>query len=799
MAGLLEKSRKAIAKLFTVSAEDNARAHLTPDNIVQRSNAAISPFEPFIEQIPTTKHWILGQFSDRLNPTSYFLGLLPFLDWIRRYNKRWLVADLIAGCTLSLVMIPQGLSYAILANLSPEFGLFTTFAGASLYWLFGTSKDICVGATAVISLLVGKTGMNIIDKHPSFTREEVAKTHAFLAGCVFLILGLLRLGWVIELVPHVAISAFVTAAAITIALGQAPNLLGIRSVNTKAPAYRVLIDTFKGLSQVKLDAVVGLTSLLLLMSVKRLFDYLTARKPHREKLWNTLSSLRLSLTVFLYILVSYLVNWNFPPEEFKFRTLGHIQAGFGHIGPPSFQVELIKSLLSELPATAIVIIVEHIAIGKSLAQKNNYTIDPSQELVALGGINLAGPFIGAYASTASFGGSALLSKARVKTPLAGVFNAVIFVLTLYALDRVLYWAPISTMAALIIHAVISLPMSPAELRRLWQISPPDLVIYTIGVLASIFSTLENGIYVTTALSACLLLIRLIHGQGQFLGRVRVYRYPNSGTRNSVATDPSSSALGMLPRDTFFPIDRKDASNPCIYIESPRLGVFIYRFPEGFNYVNQTQHMEFLFTHITKATRRTTPLEYKNPGDRPWNEHAASATPDETNSETCKPTLKALILDFSTVSNIDTDTIHGLVVLHKQLEHWSFPETVQLHFASIDDRWVRRALVIAGFGFPSQRELEAPIPWAPSFCLAKKNTPAITPNLPLAESSSGLRSGITDLNNSEIGNSDAEATPMGPRQLVPTHGINYPNFHADLTAAVQAVSAFTAPGEGFREV
>ncbi|KAF3055774.1 Sulfate permease 2 [Daldinia childiae] len=768
----------------------NADAHLTPDSLIQRSNEAIYPFEPFIEQIPTTKEWVLEQFSNQVNPISYLRSLFPFIGWVRRYNTRWLIADLIAGCTLSLVMIPQGLSNAILTNLSPEFGLFTTFAGASLYWVFGTSKDICVGATAVISLLVGKTGTSIIDKNPNFTLEEVAKTHAFLAGCVFLILGLLRLGWIVELIPHVAISSFITAAAIIITLGQVPNLLGIRDVNTKDPAYQIFIEICKGLSRMKLDAVVGLTSLLLLMSVKWLFQYLAVRKPHQEKMWNTLASLRLSFTAFLYIFISYLVNRNVSQDEFKFRILGHIPTGFGHIGPPTFQLELVKSLLPELPAIVIVIIVEHIAIGKSLAQKNDYSIVPSQELVAIGAINLAGPFVGAYASTASFGGSASLSRVCVKTPLAGTFSAAILVLALYALGQVLYWTPVATMAALIIHAVINLPVSLDELRKLWLISPLDLVIYTLGLLTSIFSTLENGIYVTTALSACLIFIRLLRGRGQFIGRVQVHPYPNSHTRSSVTVDaPFTSA--NIPRDAFFRLNRKDASNPSIYVESPRPGVFIYRFPEGFNYVNQSQYMEFLLAYVTKETCRTTVLDYKNPGDRPWNECPSSRSQglsDQSSSEATKPTLKALIFDFSTVSSIDADAINGLIILRKQLERWSSPETVQLHFASVDDRWVRRALAVAGFGYPSSRELETPNPYSPVFTLARKTTG--TTCQPLRESAIEPTRISTTIENLESGRSGIETIPIRTGQLTSTHGINYPNFHADLMAAVQAINVFT---------
>ncbi|KAI8962734.1 sulfate permease [Daldinia sp. FL1419] len=782
---MLQKSFAAIAKALGVKC--NTHSHVAPESIMRRSNEAISPFEPFIEQTPTTKEWFLEQLSNRTHPISYFISLFPFLQWIPRYNRRWLMADIIAGCTLSLLVIPQGLSYAMLANLSPEFGLFTTLAGASLYWTFGTSKDISVGATAVISLLVGKTGTTITEKDPNFTREDVAKTHAFLVGCIFLFLGLLRLGWIIELIPHVAISAFVTAAAITIALGQVPNLLGIRDVNTKNPAYQVLIDTCKGLGRTKLDAAVGLTALLLLMSMKRLFEYLSIRKPHLEKVWNTLSSLRLCSTVFLYILISYLVNRNVPQEESKFRILGHIPTGFGHNGSPTFQFKLVKSLLSELPATAIVVIVEHIAIGKSLGQKNDYVIVPSQELVSIGTINLLGPFVGGYASTASFGGSALLSKAGVKTPLAGIFNAVVLILALYVLGPTLYWTPIATMSALIIHAVLSLPTPLDELYKLWLISPPDLVVYAIGLLTSVFSTLENGIYVSTGLSMFLLLFRFLRNQGHFLGRVRVRQYPDLRVMNPALAD-SPGASRRPSRDAFFRLDRKDASNPCIDVESPRDGVFIYRFPEGFNYINQAKHMEFLLTRVTEETRRTTVLYYENAGDRPWNEPippASRPSPDQVDSEAAKPTLKAVIFDFSTVDNIDTGAVDGLVALHKQLERWSSPETVEFHFASVDDRWVRRALIEAGFGYPREGGLQAPIQWNPVFTLAKKAIGTTHSERTITQPSTMA----TSTGNAENGSSRGGTNPMGVEPLAATHGINYPNFHSDLMAAVGAITVF----------
>ncbi|KAI1142630.1 sulfate permease II [Hypoxylon sp. FL0543] len=808
----------------------NAHERSVPDNLAQRGAELISPFEPYIEESPTIKGWILNQTSNHRGIISYFNGLFPVVKWIGRYNPRWLLADVAAGCTLSLVVIPQGLSYALLANLGPEYGLYTTFTGASLYWIFGTSKEVSVGATAVVSLLVGKTTTDVLDRHPSFTHEEVAATHAFLAGCIFLVLGLLKLGWAVEFIPHVATSAFVTAAAITIALGQVPALLGINGVSTRGPSYEVFIDTCRNLGQAKMDAAIGLTALALLTSIKWFCEHITTKQPflvqeegqeasqagspidstsfwrkNRDKVLATINSLRFLLIVSLSTLISFLVNRGVPFNEAKFRILGPIPAGFGHARPPTLHLDLITALLPELPAAAIIIIIEHIAIAKSFGRKHGYSIVTSQELIAIAATNIAGPFIGAYASTASFSGSAVLSRASARTPLAGVFNGLILLLTLYVLQSVLHWIPTASLAALIIHAVTHLIEPPAHVFRMWLISPLDVIIYFVGVLTSIFSSLENGIYATIALSASVLLIRLARSQGRFLGRVRIQHYPEPHNHAHVARS-SSSMFDSIPRkkkadstarDVFFPLDRNDASNPSIKVEAPRPGVFIYRFPDGFNYINQVQHMDLLLAHIKRETRPTENVHYEKPSDRPWNEPAAthsSGTLDSSDQEATKPTMRALILDFSTVNGIDTGAIEGLVELREQLQRWAKPNPVQWHFANVEDRWIRRALTVAGFGYPNKEEMKETKNWNPMFTLAEREG-SQRAGRPLRMESFTLPAGATaSIEDAETGNAGAEGTLRGTARLAATHGINYPNFHADLVAAVEAVAALTTTRE-----
>lgn len=482
--------------------------------------------------------------------------------------------------------------------------------------------NLCNKATAVVSLLVGKTNDRVFEEHPEFTREEITKAHAFLAGCIMLAFGLLRLDWLIEFIPHVAISSFITAAAVTITISQVPNLLGITGINTRGPAYEVAINCFEGLPRARLDAAIGLTSLLMLYLLKWFCEHMGRRQPHRAKLWSTLGALRFTVTIVLYILIAFLVNRGLPLEASKFRLLGHIPRGFTHAGAPRLDGKLVSAVLPDLPATVIILVIEHIAIGKSFGRINNYKVIPSQEIISISATNMLGPFVGAYASTGSFGGSAIYAKAGVRTPFAGVFTSCLLAMALYVLTVVLYYIPMASLAAMIMHAVLNLITSPEHVYKSWLISPPDGIIFFVGVLVSIFTSLEDGIYVTVALSLAVLLLRLARSHVRLMGRVQVHRYP---AKKAAGDDSSQSLLAKKDRSipdynvdsvsksAFLPFDRVDSSNPAIAVKSPSPGVFIYRFAAGFNYLNQAQHIDHILEHVTKETRRTKVREFDHPG------------------------------------------------------------------------------------------------------------------------------------------------------------------------------------------
>jgi solute carrier family 26 (sodium-independent sulfate anion transporter), member 11 len=187
------------------------------------------------------------------------------------------------------------------------------------------------------SLLVGSVVTKVHESHgDKYTAEEVAKTLSLIAGSVLLFLGLFRLGWLIEFIPYVPISAFVTAASITIMLTQAPVALGITGINTRRAPYLVFIDTVKGLGRTKLDAAIGISSIILLFAVRDFCAYMEKRQPHKKRMWATISALRQVAAMILYTVISFLVNRNYRDAP-KFRIVSHIEVGKSYHGAHLFR------------------------------------------------------------------------------------------------------------------------------------------------------------------------------------------------------------------------------------------------------------------------------------------------------------------------------------------------------------------------------------------------------------------------------------------------------------------------------
>ncbi|KAK2733966.1 Sulfate permease 2 [Myotisia sp. PD_48] len=807
--------------------------------------------DTYVEMEPTTAEFLTEMVPSGEQVLTYLINLLPFLRWIGRYNLQWFLGDLVAGLTVGVVVVPQGMAYAKLAELPVQFGLYSSFMGVLIYWFFATSKDITIGPVAVMSTLVGQIVLKVQDQYDDLEPHVVASALAIVCGGIITFIGLIRCGWIVDFIPLTAISAFMTGSAITIAAGQVPSMMGLRGVHTRDPTYLVIINSLKKLGTARIDAAMGLSALVLLYLIRAACSIAAKKYPTRAKGYFFLATLRTVFVILLYTMISWLVNRN-RRDNPMFALLGKVPAGFQNAAVPVVNSRVVSAFAGELPAAVIVLLIEHIAISKSFGRINNYTIDPSQELVAIGVTNLLGPFLGGYPATGSFSRTAIKSKAGVRTPFAGVITAVVVLLAIYALPAMFFYIPNSSLSAVIIHAVGDLVTTPNTVYQFWRVSPLEVIIFFVGVFVTVFSSIENGIYTTICMSLAILLFRVVKAQGQFLGRVKVHsvigdhlldgdgRY---GTFDA-SRDPESVGKGSAFRNIFLPTNHNDGSNPDIEPEQPHPGIFIYRFAEGFNYPNANHYLDYLVSTVYKQTRRTNPDGYPRLGDRPWNNPGPRRGQKEADNSHL-PTLKAIIFDFSSVNNVDVTSIQNLIDVRNQLERYATPQAVHWHFAHINNRWTKRALASAGFGYPTPPPTSegGSARWKPIFSVAsiggsssaeayaefldkeKERRQSVFTHkdeemgsIPSRNSEHLNTGGITTASASSTDISEASTQPVGSadasasndriafpkelhssaayekasvRRVAVVHGLNRPLFHVDLTSALQSAIANAA--------
>ncbi|KAF1998596.1 sulfate permease-like protein [Amniculicola lignicola CBS 123094] len=778
------KTGRVLAKAVGIDLDYRNEAH----EPVASAGASISSVETYVEHEPSTLDWF-AQFKPSGSAFKHYVrSLFPFYNWIFHYNFTWLAGDIIAGVTVGFVVIPQGMAYALLAKLPPEYGLYTSFVGFLLYWAFATSKDITIGTVAVMSTIVGNIVIKVQEEHPGqFAAEEIARALAVIAGSVLLAIGLTRTGWIVEFISLTAITSFMTGAALSIGVGQVPALMGITGVNNREATYKVIINTLKGLPRTSLDAAMGLSALTMLYSIRIFCSVMTKKQPTKKKMWFFLSTLRMAFVILLYILISYLANRNVKDaKKAKFKILGKVPRGFKHAGVPTMNTELLAAIAPDLPVTIIVLILEHIAISKSFGRINNYTINPSQELVAVGFTNVIGPFLGAYPATGSFSRTAIKSKAGVRTPLAGIFTAIIVLLALYALTSVFFYIPSASLAAIIIHAVGDLITAPNVVYQFWETSPLEVVIFFAGVLLTVFTNIENGIYLTICSSLALMLWRHLKSHGAFLGRVNIYRATSDSiNRKDGNKDSFGPGEEKVVREAYLPVTHKDGSNPQIEFETPYPGIFIYRFSEGFTYLNVQHYMDALVTHVQAVARPTKLDRYARIGDRPWNDPGPRRG-QQVNLDDDRPILRAIILDFGSVNHVDVTSIQGLIDVRNQLDRYAAPEFVEWHFASVTNRWTKRALTAAGFGYITNDRLRARQHWRPVYSFAAVGEP-VEPKKQVQDEEKGADNSIDRIG--VYGERQAQHKSAGISGKMSTiHGQNRPFFHVDVPAAVESAVA-----------
>ncbi|XP_074410906.1 sodium-independent sulfate anion transporter isoform X2 [Zonotrichia albicollis] len=435
------------------------------------------------------------------------LPALPVLRWLPRYSRAWLPLDVLAGLAVGLTAVPQALAYAELAGLPLQYGLYSSFMGCFVYCLLGTAKDVTLGPTAIMSLLVSSY---------AFHQPAYAVLLAFLSGCIQLAMGLLRLGFLLDFISCPVIKGFTSAASITISFNQVKNILGLQGIPRQF--FLQLYETLRRIGETRAgDAVLGLSCLAALAGLRAMKSHLPQAVPTAPL------AVRISHLVVwicatarnaLVVLFAGLVAYSFQVMGCQpFRLTGSIPQGLPPFQPPPFSLAVpngtvpFPSMLQDMGVGLAVVplmgLLESVAIAKAFASQNGYRIDPSQELLALGVANVLGSFVSSYPITGSFGRTAVNAQSGVCTPAGGLVTGALVLLSLAYLTSLFYYIPKAALAAVIISAVV--PMFDAGIfRRLWRVQRLDLVPLCVTFLLC-FWEVQYGIVAGVLVSGLLLL------------------------------------------------------------------------------------------------------------------------------------------------------------------------------------------------------------------------------------------------------------------------------------------------------
>lgn len=432
---------------------------------------------------------------------------LTILQWLPGYRAADLRGDLAAGLTVGVMLVPQAMAYAVLAGVPPNFGLYASLVPLLLYPLLGTSRHLAVGIAAVDMLIVGAA---VARMQPQGDSEAVtlALTLTALAGGLQLLMGTLRLGFLVDLLSRPVVAGFVAAAPILIGLSQLGNLLGV----PQPRASELLVLLWEGLAVVRhahpISALVGALSVAVLLLIR--------------------ASKRRAPGALMVVAVATAASWLFALDVRGVPIVGPVTSG---LPAPAFpELGHWRELLTSAVTLVLVQVMTVMSLGRALARSDRYEIRPNRELVALGVANLAGSLFRALPISASFSRTAVNTNAGARTALSNIFAALVVLLGLTVFSDLLALVPMPTLAAIIMVASFGM-VSFAETTRIFRIRRADGLIALATLVTTLFIGIEEGVLLGVVISMLVLITRqarphiaelgLIPGTDRFRDRAHV--------------------------------------------------------------------------------------------------------------------------------------------------------------------------------------------------------------------------------------------------------------------------------------
>ncbi|XP_019428619.1 PREDICTED: sulfate transporter 3.1-like [Lupinus angustifolius] len=471
------------------------------------------PLRRFKNQ-PASKRLVLG--------LQYFF---PIFEWAPQYTLKFFKSDLIAGITIASLAIPQGISYAKLANLPPILGLYSSFIPPLIYAMMGSSRDLAVGTVAVGSLLMGS--MLSSEVNPNQNPKlflHLAFTATFFAGVLQASLGLFRLGFIVDFLSHATIVGFMGGAATVVCLQQLKSILGLDHFTHDADIISVMRSVFTQTHQWRWEsAVLGVCFIFFLLLTR----FFSKRQP--KLFW--VSAMAPLTSVILGSVLVYFTH----AENHGVQVIGELKKG---LNPTSMtDLVFVSPYMSTAIKTGLIVgiiaLAEGIAVGRSFAMFKNYHIDGNKEMIAIGTMNIVGSFTSCYLTTGPFSRSAVNYNAGCKTAASNIVMSIAVMVTLLCLTPLFHYTPLVVLSAIIVSAMLGLIDYEAAIH-LWKIDKFDFVICISAYIGVVFGSVEIGLIVAVALSLLRILLFIARPRTFVLGNIpnsviyrNVEQYPNA--------------------------------------------------------------------------------------------------------------------------------------------------------------------------------------------------------------------------------------------------------------------------------
>jgi len=464
------------------------------------------------------------------NEKSLLKRYVPITDWIQSYSFSSLKADSRAGITVGILLIPQGMAYAMLAGLPPIYGLYAAMAPLVIYTIFGTSHQLGIGPVAIISILLA-AGVGSITEPGSDEFIALALVTAFLVGVTQLMMGVFQLGFLMNFVSKPVLSAFITGAAFIIGFSQAGNLLGVE-IERSRYIYDVISELAVNLGEIHLATIlIGGSCILFILIMKR---------------WKPNFPAEL-----LSVVLSIAIVWYFELDSAGVNVLGQVKAGIPSPMMPELTSAPVLQLLPTVLAIAFLSFTQSFALAKTIARRHSENnIDPNQELYGLGLANMAGSFFHAYPVAGSFSRTAVNDENGAKTSISLLVSAILVLLAILFLTPLINYLPQTVLAAIIITAVPGL-VEIEEPKFLWKVRKREFILTAITFISTLIFGILEGLGIGVIISLGIVIQRSSYPNIVMLGRIPDTKQYRDLERHPEALTQTNTIIVRIDSSLYF--------------------------------------------------------------------------------------------------------------------------------------------------------------------------------------------------------------------------------------------------------